>query len=169
MRMFNGDFKRFFYTPVGRIIISLLLGLGIATLFRKVCRDKNCIEFRGPTISAVEGKIFQSDDKCYTYQSRAAKCQPEKKTMGIVPDAGEAIAPSAGAAGSVAAAHPLIAAASAAKPAPVGNLPVPIAVDASGGNATTAPQTQTQTQAFAESAAGNIYSFFAQRFGGAVA
>ena len=33
-RLLNGAF--------GRGIISILLGLGLSTLFRKVCKDRNC-------------------------------------------------------------------------------------------------------------------------------
>jgi hypothetical protein len=79
MKLFQGDFKRLFYTDTGRIIISVLMGLGIATLFRKVCKDKNCIDFRGPTIVEVEGKTFQYDDKCYKYHARASKHDETKK------------------------------------------------------------------------------------------
>ena len=39
------NIKRLLNTHLGRIIISILLGLGLASLFRKVCTDKNCIKF----------------------------------------------------------------------------------------------------------------------------
>ena len=50
------NFKRLLNTPFGIIIISMLLGFGLATLFRKVCKDKNCIVFNGPILSDFEGK-----------------------------------------------------------------------------------------------------------------
>jgi hypothetical protein len=71
------------YTDVGRIIISLLLGLGLATLFRKVCTDKNCIEFRGPIISDVEDHIYQYGENCYKYKIKPVKCDKSKKTVDI--------------------------------------------------------------------------------------
>ena len=39
---------------IGTIVISVILGLGIASLFRKVCRDRNCITCRK---SLIEGNI----------------------------------------------------------------------------------------------------------------
>ena len=61
------NFKRLLNEPLGRILISILLGLGLATLFRKVCKDKNCIVFNGPVISEFDGKIYKHGDKCYKY------------------------------------------------------------------------------------------------------
>ena len=48
------NFKRLFHSEVGKNIISIILGLGLATLFRKVCHDKNCIRFNGPIITDIE-------------------------------------------------------------------------------------------------------------------
>lgn len=64
-------------------MISILLGLGLATLFRKVCTDKNCITFSGPVISDVDGKIYQYGDKCYKYVAKAASCDTTKKIVDI--------------------------------------------------------------------------------------
>ena len=52
-------FDRFFYTENGKIIISILLGLGLATLFRKGCTGKNCIEFKAPTLENIKKKIYK--------------------------------------------------------------------------------------------------------------
>ena len=32
----------------GKIIISIIWGLGLAALFRKVCEGRNCIVIKGP-------------------------------------------------------------------------------------------------------------------------
>jgi hypothetical protein len=67
----------------GRIIISIILGLGLATLFRRACSDGKCIEFNGPIISQIDGKIYKYDEKCYKYDTEAAHCNPNKKTVDI--------------------------------------------------------------------------------------
>ena len=36
------------YTDRGRFILSVILGLGLASLFRKFCEGKNCYKFIGP-------------------------------------------------------------------------------------------------------------------------
>jgi hypothetical protein len=54
------NFKRLLETSLGKNMISIVLGLGLASLFRKVCNDKNCIVFNGPIITDIEDKIFKS-------------------------------------------------------------------------------------------------------------
>lgn len=77
------NFKRLLHTQLGIVIISILLGLGLATLFRKVCTDKNCIVFNGPVISETDGKTYRYDEKCYKYKMEAAKCDKTKRTIDI--------------------------------------------------------------------------------------
>jgi hypothetical protein len=68
----------------GRIIISIILGLGLATLFRRACSDGKCIEFNGPILSQIDGKIYRFDERCYKYDAEAARCNPNKKTVDMV-------------------------------------------------------------------------------------
>jgi hypothetical protein len=77
------NFKRLLNTPIGVAFISILLGLGLATLFRKVCTEKNCIVFNGPVISDVSGKIFKYGEKCYKYDINPALCDKNKKVVDI--------------------------------------------------------------------------------------
>ena len=69
-----GIFDRLLNTNIGRNIISVVLGLGIATLFRKVCNERNCMSFQGPIIRDIEGKIFLKDDKCYVFTKKHVSC-----------------------------------------------------------------------------------------------
>lgn len=80
------NFKRLLNTSIGQFIISLLLGLGLATLFRKACKDKNCIVFNGPVISDVEGKIYKYGEKCFTYIPTPTQCDSTKKILDISQD-----------------------------------------------------------------------------------
>lgn len=78
------NFKRLLHSGLGRIFISILLGLGLATLFRKVCTDKNCIHFSGPLTQEVDGKIFKHGEQCYKYiVQNADKCNGTKKIVDI--------------------------------------------------------------------------------------
>jgi hypothetical protein len=56
------NFKRLLYTPIGKILISIVLGIGLATLFRKVCNDKNCIVYNGPVIQDIDNKVYKHGD-----------------------------------------------------------------------------------------------------------
>lgn len=86
------NFKRMLHTQTGRMLISVILGLGLATLFRKVCKDKNCIAFSGPVISEVDGKVFKHGGSCYKYEAETAKCDATKRTVETAP-ATDVVAP----------------------------------------------------------------------------
>ena len=73
--------KRLLYTPLGKIFISILLGLGLATVFRKVCNDKNCIIFNGPILSEIDGKIYKYGKKCYKYTAEPEPCDSKKRII----------------------------------------------------------------------------------------
>lgn len=59
----------------GKVLMSILLGLGLATLFRKACKGKNCIAFYSPNIKKVENKVFKHGDKCYSYDLETTSCK----------------------------------------------------------------------------------------------
>jgi len=75
-------------SEVGRKIISFVIGLGLAALFRKVCKDGNCVIVRGPPLEEVENKVFKMDSKCYRYKAEATTCEKEK---GIVNEKGNTV------------------------------------------------------------------------------
>lgn len=79
--MLQVNFKRLMYSDTGRVILSVVLGLGIACLFQKVCKDKECIRFSGPVIQQIDGKVFEYDDKCYQYNARPVQCKADKRTL----------------------------------------------------------------------------------------
>lgn len=77
------NFKRLLSTPIGIAFISILLGIGLATLFRKVCNDKNCIVFNGPVLNTVADKTYKFGEKCYKYDIEPAKCDSTKRVIDI--------------------------------------------------------------------------------------
>ena len=90
------NFKRLLNTELGRIIISVLLGLGIATFFRQVCTGDKCLTFNGPVISDFDEKIFKYDEKCYKYTTKTAKCDPMLKVVDVTAPPTEPIPPKSG-------------------------------------------------------------------------
>jgi len=73
------DFKKFFNTDTGKTIISILLGLGLATLFRKDCEGNSCLDFKAPDLEDIKKKIFKYGDKCFKYDMETIKCDNKKK------------------------------------------------------------------------------------------
>jgi len=73
--------EKFVHTETGKIIMSILLGFGLSSLFRKVCKDKECLKFHGPPLEKITDKIYKSKDKCVKYNPVSAKCSSMIKTV----------------------------------------------------------------------------------------
>ena len=73
--------RRLIYSEVGKYIMSILLGLGLATLFRKVCNDRSCLVFHAPHINKIKGQVFNFYGKCYTFEEKAERCNKNKKIL----------------------------------------------------------------------------------------
>ena len=75
------DLSRLLDSETGKIIVSILLGLGLSTLFRKLCSDRNCLAFYGVPEDKILNKIFQQDENCFRYQPRSTRCNADVKTI----------------------------------------------------------------------------------------
>jgi hypothetical protein len=65
---------KFLNSKTGQIVISIILGLGLASLFRKVCQDNQCIIIKGPPLEEVNKYVYKIDDECYKYTPQSTKC-----------------------------------------------------------------------------------------------
>uniref|UniRef100_A0A6C0B2B4 Uncharacterized protein n=1 Tax=viral metagenome TaxID=1070528 RepID=A0A6C0B2B4_9ZZZZ len=74
---------KFFHTQSGKYIMSVILGFGLATLFRSVCEGKNCIIMKAPPIDEIKNKIYKYQDKCYKFTASSTKCDTTKKIIGF--------------------------------------------------------------------------------------
>lgn len=69
-------------TPGGKVIMSILLGLGLASLFRRVCKNKECLQFYAPPLEKIDDEVFKGKNgKCVKYVPIAAKCSLESKIV----------------------------------------------------------------------------------------
>ena len=73
--------KKLFYNDVGKYLISIILGIGLASIFRKVCKDRNCMVFKGPKIDEIKGQTYIYNDKCYSFKEKAHQCNSKEKTI----------------------------------------------------------------------------------------
>jgi len=72
------------YTDRGRFVLSIILGLGFASIFRNYCQGKNCYDFIGPKQEEIRNKVFSFDSansKCYTMRENSIKCGSKEKTV----------------------------------------------------------------------------------------
>ena len=77
--------KQIINSNEGKYIISIILGLGLATMFREVCKDKTCIQFRAIGENEIKDKIYKHDNKCYKYKTESDKCDSTKKIVDVLP------------------------------------------------------------------------------------
>ena len=66
--------EKYIHTRTGRIILSILLGLGVASLFRSVCKGKNCMVFYAAPMEEINNKVHK-------YVSTLTKCDKSKKIV----------------------------------------------------------------------------------------
>jgi len=75
------NFGKFVHTETGKYMMSILLGFGLASLFRIVCKDKECIIFTAPPLDQFKDKIYKNGNKCFKYNPIATKCNSNKKIV----------------------------------------------------------------------------------------
>ena len=69
---------KFVHSDTGKIIMSILLGIGLATFFRSVCKGRQCRIISAPPIEEIEGQTYKFNDKCYTFEKKAVNCERNK-------------------------------------------------------------------------------------------
>lgn len=74
-------FEKFVHTQNGKIIMSIILGFGLASLFRTVCKDKDCLIFHAPPMESIKDKIFKNGKKCVKYNPIPTRCSLGSKTI----------------------------------------------------------------------------------------
>ena len=72
---------KFVHSPTGKILMSLLLGFGLATFFRTMCKGKNCRLIKAPPMEEIVDQLYRFDGKCYKIEKNPVKCDSKKKTV----------------------------------------------------------------------------------------
>ena len=53
---------KFVHTETGKIMMSILLGFGLASLFRVVCKNKDCLIFHAPPLANFKDKVYKNNN-----------------------------------------------------------------------------------------------------------
>lgn len=67
----------FLLSPTGQILLAIIWGLGLSTLFRRACIGRLCHPkvVRGPDPVEFQKKTFHATkDKCFKYKTVATSC-----------------------------------------------------------------------------------------------
>ena len=70
-------FDRLLNTSEGNVLLSVIWGLGLAALFRRACKNRNCIVIKAPPRESLDNKTYKYDGKCYKYSTKNAKCNKD--------------------------------------------------------------------------------------------
>jgi len=61
--------------------MSFLLGLGLATLFKKTCDGVDCLVFKAPSLEDIKKKKYKYGNKCFQYNMDSVICDNKKKIV----------------------------------------------------------------------------------------
>jgi hypothetical protein len=64
----------FMDSAAGKLIVSVVLGLGLACIFRSVCKGDSCIVLKAPDMKEIRKYTYKIDDECWKYDPYASKC-----------------------------------------------------------------------------------------------
>jgi hypothetical protein len=71
--------KNFIGSEKGVFILSIVLGIGLACIFKMSCDSQNCIVYKGPDYS--EKKIIKYNNKCYEPNEHMETCDTTKQII----------------------------------------------------------------------------------------
>jgi hypothetical protein len=68
--------EEFLKTRTGVILLSVVWGLGLATLFKRSCNEPGCkvVEYHGPPLSDTKLIWQQGTESCYRIQPYPSSC-----------------------------------------------------------------------------------------------
>lgn len=71
--------EKFINSKTGKILSSIILGIGLATLFHSACKGKNCRLYYAPPLKEALDKTFAYNSKCYKYKTESVTCDSSKQ------------------------------------------------------------------------------------------
>jgi hypothetical protein len=63
------------------VLVSFLLGFGIAAMFRPMCRGSECIILHGPPVRDVIDKVYQMGKQCVEFTTEVVECPADSKEI----------------------------------------------------------------------------------------
>ena len=56
------------------ILVSLIWGIGLAILFRRICQGDNCVIVNAPQSLVGQNNIIRDNNKCYQLEKYDSPC-----------------------------------------------------------------------------------------------
>jgi hypothetical protein len=64
----------FLKNKYSRVILGIIWGLGLASIFRCACNGRKCIVFKAPIPADVINHVYNYNEKCYKYDTVHTDC-----------------------------------------------------------------------------------------------
>lgn len=74
--MMDLKFSRFFRSKTGIQLLSIMLGLGVAGLFKMSCDSRSCIVYKGPKFEQ-DKKMVRFNKECYKVEENLVDCDAD--------------------------------------------------------------------------------------------
>lgn len=71
--------KKFLNSKSGTFVLSVILGLGLATVFKMSCDSKSCLVYKAPEYS--DKKVIKYNNKCYEPTEHMETCDANKQII----------------------------------------------------------------------------------------
>ena len=68
------QFSKFFRSQTGVYLLSVMLGLGVAGLFKMSCDSRSCIVYKGPSFEK-DKKMVRFNKECYKVEGNLVDCE----------------------------------------------------------------------------------------------
>ena len=65
-------------------LISIVLGFGLACMFRPLCKGPECLIISGPPVSQIRGAVYQFGSKCVEFDAKPVECPAKGSTVPVV-------------------------------------------------------------------------------------
>ena len=65
-------------------LLSIILGFGIAAMFRPLCKGAECVIMRGPPVGEIRGTVYQYGKKCIEFDAHAVPCPTGKDSVPVI-------------------------------------------------------------------------------------
>lgn len=67
--------EQIFESLIGRIVISVILGFGLAAMFKKVCKGQSCVLFQSPDLKELDKYYYKIENDCFKYTPYVTACE----------------------------------------------------------------------------------------------
>lgn len=73
--------RRLLHSNSGNYILSIVLGMGLATMFRNFCKGSSCVVRYAPPSDEIKDKKFKFNNQCYQYEAESVSCKSAAKLI----------------------------------------------------------------------------------------